>query len=51
MPGTSGLLTPYGKMDGLYFDDSMEPDDFIFEFRKSIEEILKNQGVSYIAVS
>lgn len=49
-PGTSGMLTPYGKMDGLYFDDSMEPDDFIFDFKKSIEKIVKRKGITYVSV-
>lgn len=49
-PGTSGLLTPCGKMDGLYFDDKMEPDDFLFDFKKSIEEIVEQKGVDYITI-
>lgn len=49
-PGTSGMLSPFGKMDGLYFDDSMEPDNFIFDFKKSVEEIVKRKGVTYVSV-
>ena len=47
-PGTSGLLSPYGKIKGLSFDDSMEPDNFRFEFIKTIKEILKEDNVEYV---
>lgn len=50
LPGTSGLLTPYSKMDGLYFDDSMEPDDSIFKLKHAIEKIAENNDVSYIRI-
>ena len=49
-PGTSGLLTPCGKMDGLYFDGSPEPDDFIFNFKRSIKELAKQKGVRLIMI-
>lgn len=48
MPGTSGVLSPYNDMKGLYFDDSPEPDDFRFQFMKSVKEILKKEGVTYV---
>lgn len=47
-PGTSGLLTPYGKIKGAYFDDSPEKDNFMYEFQKDLSEILKKKGVQYI---
>lgn len=50
-PGTSGLLTPYSKMDGLYFDDSMEPDDSIFAFKRSIEKIAEQKNVDFIKIN
>lgn len=50
LPGTSGLLTPYSKMDGLYFDDSMEPDDSIFDLKRSIEKIAEQKGVTFIKI-
>lgn len=49
-PGTSGLLSPFGKMDGLYFDDSPEPDDFILDFHNRLCEIAKEEGVACIEV-
>jgi predicted adenine nucleotide alpha hydrolase (AANH) superfamily ATPase len=51
LPGTSGLLTPFGKMDGLYFDDSMEPDDEVFRLRNDIEELAEKKGVTYIKLN
>lgn len=50
-PGTSGLLTPFGKMDGLYFDASMEPDDEVFRLRNAIEDLAHREGVDYIKIN
>ena len=47
-PGTSGLLSPFGKINGLYFDDSEEKDDFMYEFQKDLAEIEKKNGIRYI---
>ena len=47
-PGTSGLLSPFGKISGLYFDDSPEKDDFMFQFQKDLAEIEKEHGIAYI---
>jgi hypothetical protein len=33
-PGTSGLITPFCKTDGLYFTNKYEPEDFKYEFEK-----------------
>lgn len=44
----AGLLSPFGKISGLYFDDSPEKDDFMFQFQKDLEEIEKKQGIRYI---
>ena len=30
-PGTSGLISPFVKMDGLYFDGSPEPNNFYYD--------------------
>lgn len=50
MPGTSGVLSPFGEIDGLYFNDSREPDDFMYEFKKDIKNILDADGVEYIEI-
>ena len=51
LPGTSGLLSPYNKMKGLYFNDDNEPDDFLLEFKKSIKELAEKDGKYYIDIS
>lgn len=38
-------------MDGLYFDDSMEPDDEVFRLRNAIEELAERKGVTYIKLN
>lgn len=37
-PGTSAILTPFCKTDGLYFDSSHEPEDFKYHFDKDVDE-------------
>jgi hypothetical protein len=49
-PGTSGTLSPYSDIKGLYFDDSDEPDDFKFDFIKDMSNILKKENVSSITI-
>ena len=48
MPGTSGLLSPFSDMKGLYFDESEEPDDFLFRLNKDLEKIYDKKGINYI---
>ena len=50
-PGTSGTLSPFSKdIKGLYFNDDPEPDNFIGEFRNSVQEILDEEGAEYISI-
>ena len=49
-PGTSGVLSPYSEMDGLYFDGSPEPDDFMWVFHKAVNEVAKNRGIQMITI-
>lgn len=49
-PGTSGLISPYSKIKGLNFDDSMEPDNFRFEFLKKVKEVMNEEGIDHIDV-
>lgn len=49
-PGTSGVLSPFGKIEGLYFDDSKEADNFRFNFQKDVSDIMKEEGVEYLEV-
>ena len=50
MPGTSGILSPFGKIDGLYFNNSREPDAGMYELEKDIEALMKQDGVEYITI-
>ncbi len=50
-PGLSGVISPFTKMEGLYFDNSDEPDDYAFELKKKIEEVWDKKGVSYIKLN
>lgn len=51
-PGLSGILTPMCKMDGLFFDDRDEPEEFIYNLHKEItEKISKNCDVYFDASS
>ncbi len=49
-PGTSGLLSPYSKINGLYFNDKNEPDDFIIGFNQDLRTILSEDGVDFIDI-
>lgn len=37
-PGSSGIITPFCKTDGLYFDGSFEPEDGVLDFDKEVRE-------------
>ena len=50
MPGTSGVLSPFGKIDGLYFNNSREPDDFMFDFKKDVKKIMDDEDVEYLEI-
>lgn len=48
MPGTSGLLSPFSNIDGLYFDNSDEPDDFAYQLAKDLEKKYEGQNIEYV---
>lgn len=50
-PGTSGILSPFGKIEGLYFNNSSEPDDFTFDFKKDIKNIMDKDDVEYLEIN
>ena len=50
MPGTSGVLSPFGKIDVLYFKNSREPDDFMFDVKKDIKKIMDDEDVEYLEI-
>lgn len=47
-PGTSGLLSPFAKIDGLYFNNEEEPDDFYFRLMKDLEKRYEDEGITFI---
>ena len=49
-PGTSGLLTPFGKINGLYFSNSHEPDGFMFNFKQDVSKLMESENVEYIEI-
>lgn len=50
-PGLSGLISPFTKMNGLYFNNENEPDEFILEFKKALSEVLEKEGIEYIDIA
>ena len=47
-PGTSGLLSPFANIDGLYFDSSDEPDDFYYQLVQDLKKKHQDDDVHYI---
>ncbi len=50
MPGTSGILSPFSKIDGLYFNTEGEPDSFLVNFIKDINRIIKEDGKDLLEI-
>ena len=50
LPGTSGVLSPFGKIKGLYFNESSEPDDYEYNVKQDLSRILEEEGVERIEV-
>lgn len=50
LPGTSGVLSPFGKIDGLYFNNSKEPESFEFNFKQDVRKIMEEDDVEYIEI-
>lgn len=38
-------------MDGMYFDETDEPDDFAFQLAKDLERIYEKKGITYIKLN
>ena len=49
-PGTSGCLSPFSSIKGLYFDDSPEPDEFYYNLVQRLIEKYKKEGKHYITI-
>lgn len=50
-PGMSGVISPFTKLDSMYFNDETEPDDFRYNFREDISRIMSQKGVDYIDIT
>lgn len=44
-------MIPFGKINGLYFDDNYEPESARFQFIKDVEAILKEENTEYIGIN
>jgi hypothetical protein len=49
-PGSSGIITPFCKTEGLYFDGAHEPEDGIFDFQKEMSKKHKEQNKDILYV-
>lgn len=51
-PGTSGLVSPFTTIDGMYFDPSDESGTFMMDFQNHMNETIRacNDGSSYIRI-
>lgn len=49
-PGMSGVISPFTKLDSLYFNEDKEPDNFRYNFREDIAAIMRQEGVEYIDI-
>ena len=47
-PGTSGLLSPFAKIQGLYFNNEDEPDEFYYNLMKELSKKYKKEGIKFI---
>ena len=47
-PGLSGVISPFTKMESLYFDNSDEPDGSAYELVKDLERIWDESGKPYV---
>lgn len=50
-PGTSAVLTPFCKTDGLYFDGARDPEDFMYKYDKDITDTLTEKGAITVSPS
>lgn len=48
-PGTSGVLSPFAKIKGLYFDDSDEPDEFYYNLSQDDRKRNEHHHITTVA--
>ena len=49
--GTSGVLSPFAKIDGLYFNKDAEPADFYYNLMKDLEDKWEKKGYKFIKLT
>lgn len=47
-PGTSGTMSPFAKIKGLYFNDDDEPVDTLFNIVSDVQKIYEDKHLTYI---
>lgn len=50
-PGRNGLLSPWGKINGLYFDDSMEVGNFFWNLQHDLHQYYNDKGKIYLMMN
>lgn len=50
MPGTSGVLSPFCKIKGLTFNESVEPDNFMYEYYKDLQDELDSENCVFVNI-
>jgi len=50
LPGTSGLVSPFTDLNGLYFDDSNEVDDFSYRLDKDLIKKFDKEDTPYVTI-
>lgn len=49
-PGSSGIITPFCKTDGLYFDGAQEPEDGIFDLKRELRREHREENSEMLVV-
>jgi len=50
-PGRSGVISPFCKLDSLYFSEEYEPDDVMYNLNNKISEIMKNEDNTVVRLN
>ena len=49
-PGRNGLLSPWGNIKGLYFNDSAEVGDFLYNLQEDLKAYYDKKGTPFICL-
>ena len=50
-PGTSGVLSPFSNIEGFYFNNSNEPENFSYQLNKELEKVIEDEGKTFINIT